>query len=57
MVVNLVLFLIQKDEEVEFFRQKFAGSQADRKLKEEADAKIVAEQLKKTKLAGLKFYI
>jgi hypothetical protein len=51
-VVNFVLFLLQKDEEVEFFRQKFAGSQADRKLKEEADAKLVAEQLKKTKLTG-----
>ncbi|XP_078161612.1 putative methionine--tRNA ligase [Carex rostrata] len=45
------LFKELKDEEVEFFRQKFAGSQADRKLKEEADAKAVAEQLKKTKLA------
>jgi methionyl-tRNA synthetase len=52
-----VLFIIQKDEEVEVFRQKFAGSQADRKLKEEADAKVVGEQLKKTKLAGLKLYI
>ncbi|KAI3957903.1 hypothetical protein MKW92_027060 [Papaver armeniacum] len=34
------LFKELKDEEVEFFREKFAGSQADRKVKaDEADAK------------------
>lgn len=51
-----VLF-IQKDEEVDFFREKFAGTQADRKLKEEADAKALAEQLKKTSIAGCSFFI
>ncbi|KAI7995505.1 putative methionine--tRNA ligase [Camellia lanceoleosa] len=43
---------LQKDEEVEFFRQKFAGSQADRILKAEAKAKELAEQLKKTQVSG-----
>ncbi|KAL7238030.1 hypothetical protein ACSBR2_004181 [Camellia fascicularis] len=45
------LFKELKDEEVEFFRQKFAGSQADRILKAEAEAKELAEQLKKTKVS------
>ncbi|KAL7202662.1 hypothetical protein ACSBR1_034185 [Camellia fascicularis] len=45
------LFKELKDEEVEFFRQKFAGSQADRILKAEAEAKDLAEQLKKTKVS------
>ncbi|KAF3331025.1 putative methionine--tRNA ligase isoform X2 [Carex littledalei] len=44
------LFKELKNEEVDFFREKFAGTQADRKLKEEADAKAVAEQLKKTNI-------
>ncbi|KAI3957904.1 hypothetical protein MKW92_027061 [Papaver armeniacum] len=49
------LFKELKDEEVEFFREKFAGSQADRKVKaDEADAKKVADQLKKTKLSDAK---
>ncbi|KAJ3703440.1 hypothetical protein LUZ61_007145 [Rhynchospora tenuis] len=46
------LFKELNDEEVNFFKEKFAGTQADRKLKEEADAKAVAEQLKKTIIAG-----
>ncbi|CAL5353964.1 unnamed protein product [Camellia sinensis] len=45
------LFKELKDEEVEIFRQKFAGSQADRILKAEAEAKDLAEQLKKTKVS------
>ncbi|XP_010264123.1 PREDICTED: probable methionine--tRNA ligase [Nelumbo nucifera] len=45
------LFKELKDEEVEFFREKFAGSQADRVLKAEAEANKVAEQLKKTKVS------
>lgn len=48
---------MQKDEEVEFFRQKFAGSQAERVLKAEADAKKVAEQLKTTKISGLDIFL
>ncbi|KAI3869665.1 hypothetical protein MKX03_011862 [Papaver bracteatum] len=49
------LFKELKDEEVEFFREKFAGSQADRKVKaDEADAKKMADQLKKTKLSDAK---
>ena len=46
---------VQKDEEVEFFRAKFAGSQADRAdraVKAEAEANKVAEQLKNTKISG-----
>lgn len=54
--VDLCLF-IQKNEEVDFFREKFAGTQADRKLKEEADAKAVAEQLKKINIEGGNFFI
>lgn len=46
---------VQKDEEVEFFRIKFAGSQADRIIRAEAEAEAAktAEQLKKTKISGL----
>ncbi|XP_071721671.1 methionine--tRNA ligase, cytoplasmic-like [Rutidosis leptorrhynchoides] len=44
------LFKELKDEEVELYRKKFAGSQADRKAAEaEAAATKLAEQLKKTK--------
>ncbi|KAI3895672.1 hypothetical protein MKW98_025463 [Papaver atlanticum] len=46
------LFKELKDEEVKFFREKFAGSQADRKVK--ADEKEVADQLKKMKLSDAK---
>ncbi|KAG5607589.1 hypothetical protein H5410_029081 [Solanum commersonii] len=45
---------IQKDEEVEFYRNKFAGSQADRAdraLKAETEAKEMAKQLKKAKIS------
>ncbi|GFY96786.1 methionine-tRNA ligase, putative [Actinidia rufa] len=45
------LFKELKDEEVEFFRLRFAGSQADRILKAEAEAKEVAEKLKKTEVS------
>ncbi|KAJ0702939.1 putative methionine--tRNA ligase [Helianthus annuus] len=48
------LFKELKDEEVEFFRNKFAGSQADRAdraVKEEAEAKKLTEKLKNTKIA------
>nr|GEV09805.1 probable methionine--tRNA ligase [Tanacetum cinerariifolium] len=47
------LFKELRDEEVEFFRNKFAGSQADRAdraMKEEAEAKKVTEKLKNTKI-------
>lgn len=47
------LFKELKDEEVEFFREKFAGSQADRKVKAEAEAKL-SEQLNKTKISDVK---
>ncbi|KAI5345028.1 hypothetical protein L3X38_012905 [Prunus dulcis] len=40
-----------KDEEVESLRKKFAGSQADRKEREEAEAMKAAAQLKKTKVS------
>ncbi|KAK9725798.1 hypothetical protein RND81_05G169900 [Saponaria officinalis] len=45
------LFKELKDEEMEFYREKFAGSQADRAVKAAADKS--AEQLKKAKIAGL----
>lgn len=45
------LFKELKDEEVEFFRLKFAGSQADRIVKAEAEAKKITEQLQKTKVS------
>ncbi|MCL7040477.1 hypothetical protein MKW94_023027 [Papaver nudicaule] len=49
------LFKELKDEKVEFFREKFAGSQADRKVKaDEADAIKMAGQLKETKLSDAK---
>lgn len=44
------LFKELKDEDVRFFREKFAGSQADRAVKAEAEAIRVAEHLKKTKI-------
>ncbi|MCL7050218.1 hypothetical protein MKW94_028154 [Papaver nudicaule] len=48
------LFKELKDEQVEFFREKFAGSQADRKVKaDEADAIKMAGQLKETKLSEI----
>ncbi|KAL5784316.1 hypothetical protein ACOSQ2_006708 [Xanthoceras sorbifolium] len=45
------LFKELKDEEVEYFRNKFAGSQADRVVRAEAEAAKVAEQLMKTKVS------
>ncbi|KAL3506428.1 hypothetical protein ACH5RR_031810 [Cinchona calisaya] len=44
------LFKELKEDEVESFREKFSGSQADRKVKAEAEARI-SEQLNKTKLS------
>ncbi|MFS8008964.1 putative methionine--tRNA ligase [Helianthus anomalus] len=41
-----------KDEEVEFFTAKFAGSQADRAIKAEAEANKIAEQMKNSKGAS-----
>lgn len=45
------LFKELKDEEVEFFREKFAGSQADRIVRAEAEAEKIAEKLKKAKVS------
>lgn len=42
----------QKDEEVEFYREKFAGSQADRNLKAETEARKITDQLHKAKISG-----
>ncbi|KAI0523304.1 hypothetical protein KFK09_005699 [Dendrobium nobile] len=47
------LFRELKDEEVESLRQRYAGSQAERIEKAEADAKKIAEQLKSTKISGV----
>ncbi|XP_071695811.1 probable methionine--tRNA ligase [Rutidosis leptorrhynchoides] len=44
------LFQALTNEEVEFFRNKFAGSQADRAMKEEAEAKKITEKLNNTKI-------
>ncbi|KAG6473572.1 probable methionine--tRNA ligase [Zingiber officinale] len=46
------LFKELKDEDVESLREKFAGSQAERLVRAEADANKVAEQLKNTKITG-----
>ncbi|WJX51011.1 methionine--tRNA ligase [Trifolium repens] len=47
------LFKELKDEEVEFFRKKFEGSQADRIVRAEAEAaENVAAQLKKTNVSA-----
>ncbi|VVA22171.1 PREDICTED: At1g04910 [Prunus dulcis] len=43
------------DEEVESLRKKFAGIQADRKEREEAEAVKVAAQLKKTEVSAYLF--
>lgn len=43
---------VQKDDEVESLRTRFAGSQADRIIRAEAEATKVAEQLKKAKVSG-----
>ncbi|CAB4308040.1 unnamed protein product [Prunus armeniaca] len=45
----------RKDEEVESLRKKFAGIQADRKEREEAEAVTVAAQLKKTEVSAYLF--
>ena len=37
---------------MEFFREKFSGSQADRIVKAEAEAKKMTEKLKETKISG-----
>lgn len=37
---------------MEEFRKRFAGSQADRIIREEAEAAKIAAQLKKTKVSG-----
>jgi methionyl-tRNA synthetase len=53
-VIDVFKILYQKDEEVEVFRKKFEGSQADRVVRAEAEAaENVAEQLKKTKVSGV----
>ncbi|BBH05292.1 hypothetical protein Prudu_016641, partial [Prunus dulcis] len=44
-----------KDKEVESLRKKFAGIQADRKEREEAEAVKVAAQLKKTEVSAYLF--
>ena len=41
--------MVQKDEDVEFFREKFAGSQADRDVKDRS-RKEITEQLGKQNL-------
>ncbi|KAL3619993.1 hypothetical protein CASFOL_034905 [Castilleja foliolosa] len=45
------LFKELKDEEVAFYSEKFAGSQADRKVKADAEAKKVTEKLKEAKIS------
>ncbi|KAB2067292.1 hypothetical protein ERO13_A09G206100v2 [Gossypium hirsutum] len=48
------LFEELKTERVEELRQQYAGSQADRRARAEADAAKTAEQLKKTKISDSK---
>ncbi|KAL4183770.1 hypothetical protein AMTRI_Chr11g156760 [Amborella trichopoda] len=42
------LFFEMKDDEVNDYRERFAGSQSDRAVKAEAEAQKIAEHLKKT---------
>ncbi|GMN50290.1 hypothetical protein TIFTF001_019435 [Ficus carica] len=44
------LFKEMRDEDVEFFKMKFSGSQGDRIAEKEAEASKTAEQLAKTKI-------
>ncbi|KAK1290446.1 putative methionine--tRNA ligase [Acorus calamus] len=46
------LFKSLEDNEVEFFRDKFSGSQADRIVMAEAKTKKIAEKLKTTKISA-----
>ncbi|KAL3635972.1 hypothetical protein CASFOL_020519 [Castilleja foliolosa] len=46
-----LLFKELKDEEVAFYSEKFAGSQADRKVKADAEAKKVTEKFKEAKIS------
>lgn len=55
-VIDVLKTLDQKEEEVDFYRKKFAGSQADRIIRAEAEAENVAAQLKKTKISGVLFH-
>lgn len=55
-VIDVYKILEQKDEELEGYKNKFAGSQADRIIRAEAEAENVAEQLKKTEVSGVIFY-
>jgi len=48
------LVAFQKDDEREFYREKFAGSQADRAVK--AAVEKAADELKKTKVSGHTLY-
>ncbi|KAL8041807.1 hypothetical protein ABFX02_09G007800 [Erythranthe guttata] len=45
------LFRELKDEEVEFYREKFAGSQADRKVKADAAAKKLTDKLQEVEIS------
>lgn len=45
------LFRELKDEEVEFYKDKFSGSQADRIVKAKAEANKISEKLKETKIS------
>lgn len=49
---DVLKFAYQKDEEVEYYRSKFAGSQADRIERAGAEAGKLADELKKTKVSG-----
>lgn len=41
---------------MEFLREKFSGSQSDRVVKAQAEAKKTIEQLKETKISGLHYF-
>lgn len=50
--MTLPLCNVQKDEEVEFYKDKFSGSQADRIVKAKAEANKISEKLNETKISG-----
>jgi hypothetical protein len=53
-LIDVLKILNQKDEELEIYKNKFAGSQADRVTR--AEAEKAAEQLKKTTISGILFH-
>ena len=48
---------MQRDDEVELFRQRFAGSQADRLARAEGETKKISQKLNETKIWSMLSYL